>query len=249
MQGAGCRFGLTGRDLWHAAKVQGRKGPRQEKIHRSQRGPQPWHQSAGARRRWQHCPTAGKRAGCHSAGCRKRDSGRRMQPWHHSATQAGPNGHGCKRASGRIELPRLHTSPAGLPCSHLRQPALWQPASFLSHWAMCQRRWGSSPSQRCPCRDLLCSTAGQPTAPAGLAVTCGFFPAVDLSCLGLSQRDTGRLGVRLPVMPRTGTADWPEKARKTNDEKHGHEHFSSGTFVFVRAGCCVASAGSGGLDG
>ena len=45
-------------------------------------------------------------------------------------------------------------------------------------------------------RSLLCSTAGQHNAPAGLAVSCAFFPVVDVSCLGLLQLATGRLGVR-----------------------------------------------------
>ena len=74
----------------------------------------------------------------------------------------------------------------------------------------CQRRRGGARSQRCPSRDLLCSTA----APASLAVSRGFLPAVDLSCLGRSPCATGRLGVWLLVMPRAGTADWPEKVRQ-----------------------------------
>ena len=95
-------------------------------------------------------------------------------------------------------------SPAGLPCSGLRQPALWQPACCPSSWAMLPTWTGSTRSQRCPRRDL---------APAGFAVSSGFFPTVDCSCLGPSHR-AGRLGARFPVMPRIGTANWPEKAQK-----------------------------------
>ena len=52
-----------------------------------------------------------------------------------------PNSSGCslgavpvrpRMSCGRVLRPL--TSPAGLPCSRLQQPALWQPASFPSRW-------------------------------------------------------------------------------------------------------------------
>ena len=127
-----------------------------------------------------------------------------------------------------VGLSSLSTPRWSLRWTQLASPRCGSQPPFPPIGKRCQRRRGDTRSQRCPRRHLLCSTAGQPTAPAGLAVSRGFFPAVDFSCLGLSQCATGRLGVWLLVMPRTGTADWPEKVRQKNKRHPRTAHTHAG---------------------
>ena len=121
-----------------------------------------------------------------------------------------------------VLVPRLHTSPAGLHCSRLRQPALWQPASFpSSRWAMLPTSTGllsisamlsprPSPAHRWPA-DWRCGPRGD----LWIFSRRGFFmifPALDFRSVPRVALEYG-----FPSCCRTGTADWPEKVRKTKN--------------------------------